>query len=426
MPTLWNDWFCCVNKNRQYLLSTVRAINFKFNIMKKLFLLVAVSLIGITSFAQDETVIEIQDKNGPYITGGFWDNWFISAGGGVQVYFGKSDNHGDLGQRLAPALDISLGKWITPSVGVRLQYSGLQAKGFSYGNLPFSEGRADNQGYYKEKFNTMNLHGDFMWNISNAIGGEVGRFWNFVPFVGFGWARANGNDVTNNEFAANVGLLHNLRISDALDVNIEMKSMLVNQRFAGTTNGKTLNALAGITAGLTYYFGGTRGFQRASDLIVVEDNTQYVQEIAALEGMLAKAEQKRAALQKQLDAQTAELNQVQNVEATVPVLPSLAIFFEIGKANLTEKAIINIGYIADVLKQFPEKKFVLYASADKETGTPKFNMELSQKRGQAVYKVMTEKYGISPDQLRIDAVGSSVQKFDGAQLNRVVVIEDKE
>ncbi len=393
--------------------------------MKKLFLLVAVSLLGITSFAQDETVIEIQDKNGPYVTGAFWDNWFISAGGGVQVYFGKSDTHGDLGKRLAPALDISIGKWITPSVGVRLQYSGLQAKGYSYGDMPFSEGTADNKGFYKEKFNTMNLHGDFLWNISNAIGGEVDRFWNFVPFVGFGWAQAKGNDITNNELAANVGLLHNLRISDALNVNIEMRSMFVNQRFAGTTGGKSINALGTVTAGLTYNF-GPGGFKRASDLIVIEDNTQYVQEIAALEGMLAKAEQKRAALMKQLDAKNKEISQMQSVEPMVPVLPSLAIFFEIGKADLTEKAIINIGYIADVLKQFPEKKFVLYASADKETGTPKFNMELSQKRGQAVYKVMTEKYGISPDQLRVDAVGSSVQKFDGAQLNRVVVIEDKE
>lgn len=385
-----------------------RAINLKFNIMKKLFLLVAVSLLGITSFAQDETVIEIQDKNGPYVTGAFWDNWFISAGGGVQVYFGNGDNSENLGKRLAPALDISVGKWITPSVGVRLQYSGLQAKD-----------------YNEDKFNTMNLHGDFLWNISNAIGGEVDRFWNFVPFAGFGWARANGNDVTNNELAANLGLLHNLRISDALNVNIEMKSMFVNKRFVGATDGNSINALAAITAGLTYNF-GPRGFERASDLIVIEDNTQYVQEIAALEGMLAKAEQKRAALLKQLDAKNKELSQVQSAEPMVPVLPSLAIFFELGKADLTEKAVINIGYIADVLKQFPEKKFVLYASADKETGTPEFNMELSHKRGQAVYKVMTEKYGISPDQLRIDAVGSSVQKFDGAQLNRVVVIEDKE
>jgi outer membrane protein OmpA-like peptidoglycan-associated protein len=183
--------------------------------------------------------------------------------------------------------------------------------------------------------------------------------------------------------------------------------------------------MATVTAGITYKF-NTRGFQRASDLIVVEDNTRYVQEIAQLEGMLRKADQQRSVLEMQLKNVKEELNNANSVEMTVPLMPDLAIFFEIGKADLTQKSIINLGYMADVIKQFPAKSFVIFASADKETGTPEFNMALSQKRGEAVHKVLVEKYGVDPSQLRIDAVGSSQQKFDSAQLNRVVVIEDNE
>ena len=393
--------------------------------MKKVFLVLMVSLFGIAAFAQDETVIELQGKRGPYVTNGFWDNWFISVGGGAQVYFGQSDGHGSFGKRIAPALDVSLGKWITPSVGVRFQYSGLQAKGWSYGLLPYSEGNADSEGYYKEKFNTMNLHADFLWNISNAIGGERDRFWNVSPFAGMGWARSSGNGTNKDELAVTVGLLHNWRLSDAVDMNIEMKSMFVNQRFAFNKRNNGVDALASVTVGLTYKF-PARGFQRASDLIVVEDNTRYVEQIAALEGMLAKAEQKRLSLLQQLEERNVELTEERSVEVPVPVMPELAIFFEIGKAKLTDKAMINIGYLADALKQFPDKKFVLFASADKETGTPEFNMELSKKRGEAVYKALVEKFGVNADQLRIDAVGSTQQKYDGAQLNRVVVIEDQE
>ncbi len=393
--------------------------------MKKVFLVLAVSLFGLTAFAQDETVIEIQKKNGPYVTNGFWDNWFISAGGGVQVYFGANDTYGDFGKRVAPALDVSLGKWITPSAGVRLQYSGLKAKGWTNGLLPYSEGKADSRGFYKESFNTMNLHADFLWNISNAIGGENDRFWNLIPFAGMGWARSYGNGTNEDEIAVTVGLLHNWRLSDALDMNIEMKSMLVNQRFAFTNTDKELNALGSLTIGLTYKF-GQRGFQRASDLVVIEDNTRYVEQIATLEGMLAKAEQKRMQLLRQLEDRNDELTEERSVEVPVPVMPEMAIFFEIGKANLTEKAMINIGYMADAIKQFPEKKFTLFASADKETGTPEFNMELSKKRGEAVYNAMVKKYGVNPDQLTVKAVGSQEQKYDGAQLNRVVVVEDQE
>ena len=151
-----------------------------------------------------------------------------------------------------------------------------------------------------------------------------------------------------------------------------------------------------------------------------------LEQIAALEGMLAKAEQKRLQLMQQIENQQMELNNEMSEEEPVPVMPDLAIFFEIGKADLNEKAMINIGYLADMLKQFPEKRYVLFASADKETGTPEFNMELSKKRGDAVYKVMVERFGVSPDQLRIEAVGSTQQKSNGAPLNRVVVIEDQE
>lgn len=394
--------------------------------MKKVFLVLMVSLLGVCAYAQDETVIEVQGQKGPYVTNGFWDNWFITAGGGAQVYFGESDSHGSFGNRIAPALDISLGKWITPSVGVRFQYSGLKAKGWTYGQLPYSYGSPDSKGYYKEKFNTMNLHADFLWNISNAIGGErTDRFWNLVPYAGVGWARSYGNSTSNDEIALSAGLLHNWTLSDAVDISIDMKSMIVNQRYAFSNMNNGVTALVSVTAGISYKF-GTVGFQRASDLVVIEDNTRYVEEIAMLESMLAKAEQKRAQLLQQIESQNNELIQQRNAELPVPVFPDLAIFFEIGKANLNDKAMVNIGYVADMLKQFPDKRYVLYASADKETGSPEFNMQLSQKRGEAVYKAMVEQFGVNPEQLRIVAVGSQQQKFDKAQLNRVVVIEDQE
>ena len=53
--------------------------------MKKVFLVLLVSFIGVCAFAQDETVIEVQGQKGPYVTNGFWDNWFISAGDSARV-----------------------------------------------------------------------------------------------------------------------------------------------------------------------------------------------------------------------------------------------------------------------------------------------------------------------------------------------------
>lgn len=46
--------------------------------------------------------------------------------------YGDNDQQlGDFGKRISPTMNISVGKWFTPGLGLRLQYSGLQAKGFT-------------------------------------------------------------------------------------------------------------------------------------------------------------------------------------------------------------------------------------------------------------------------------------------------------
>lgn len=394
--------------------------------MKKIIFLSIIMLFGFTAFAQNEAVIELQSQKGPYLTNRFFDNIFISVAGGANVYWGENDNRGSFWKRVAPALDVSLGKWITPGLGVRLQYSGLRAKGWSYGQQPYSTGSSQN-GFYKEKFHTSNLHADLLWNVSNAWGGyREDRFWDFVPYVGFGWAHSSNvtdNGYKKNEIAATAGLLNNMRISPAVDINLELKCMLVNQNFDFVTGGSKAECMSTVTLGLTYKF-NRRDFSKASDIVPVSDNSMYINEINDLKGKLAQAQRNR-------DELANRLAQEQSKEATVvkemyPVLGDMAIFFRINTAVLTEESIINIGYIADVIKKVPDKKFILYSSADKETGTAAYNQKLSEKRGQAVFDALTKKFGVNPAQLTIQAVGSSEQRFNGAKLNRVVVIEDNE
>ncbi len=389
--------------------------------MRKLFLLSVVMCLGIfSSYAQSETVVNIESKRGPYLTNRFFDNWFISIGGGAQVYIGEKDWYGPFDKRLAPSLDVSAGKWITPSVGVRLQYSGLQAKGWNYGEAAYTKGVYKN-GFYNEKYNILNLHADFLWNASNAISGyKEDRFWDLIPYVGFGWARTWGNNTHKNEMAGTVGLLNNMRISNAFDINLEAKLMITNTRLNQVIRGNSFEGMVSLTAGITYNF-PNREFKRASDIIVIDDNTEFINTISDLKGKLAKAHNARQSLEKQLAAERAKQPKV--VEKHIPVVADIALFFNIGKAELSKKDKINLEYVADAIKK-SDGKFVIFASSDKETGSASWNQKLSEMRAQAVYDVLTKEYGVKPDQLRIEAVGSTVQKFDGAQYNRVVVIED--
>ena len=136
---------------------------------------------------------------GPYETNSFWSNWYIGVGGGINIYEGEFDNKTSVGNRIAPALDVSLGKWITPSYGVRLQYSGLKAKGLTDASGMYAKGA--HRGYYKEEFNAVSYtHLDvykrqvspqcvfFYWTGNRLV---VGAQWSYVRCLE-GWKTRTG------------------------------------------------------------------------------------------------------------------------------------------------------------------------------------------------------------------------------------------
>lgn len=389
--------------------------------MKKYLIATMVMLVvsAMPALAQNDGLMEAQTKRGPYLTNRLFDNIFIGVAGGINVYQGESDSYGN---HVAPALDVFVGKWITPCVGLRLQYSGLKANGWDNARSPYavSSKGPDSKGMYQEKFNVMNLHGDVMWNISNAIGGyKETRTWNFVPYVGFGWARSAANHLYNNEFAFTYGLLNNIRLGNLVDLNLEVKQMVVNQGFDQVVRGAKSEGMFTVTAGLTFKL-NRRGFNRPT-VAVPADYTPYNNKIASLEDELAKskAEAKRLA-----DELAAEKNKVKEAPAAAPAIegPIMGTFFNIGSYTITPQEIMNLGYVANYIKAYPNKKFTIVGYADSATGSAKRNQYLSQQRADAVCKVLVDRFGVDASQLEVVAKGGT-DKFPEIPLNRVAIVE---
>lgn len=389
--------------------------------MKRFFIAVALTVACAPAFAQEVVGLqEAQTRRGPYLTNRLFDNIFISVAGGINIYEGENDSYG--GKRLAPALDVAVGKWVTPSVGLRLQYSGLKAYGWTNARTMYAVASesADSRGMFREKFNVSNLHADVMWNISNAIGGyKETRTWNFVPYVGFGWARSFGNHAYNNEFAFTYGLLNNIRLGGLVDLNLEVKQMVVNQRFDGVVRGSKGEGMTTITAGLTFKL-NRRGFSRPIVPVPV-DLTPYNNKIASLEGDLADAQ---ANAKRLTDELAAEKNKVKTTPAPAPEIegPIMGTFFNIGSYTLSAKEIMNLGYVAKFMKAYPDKKFKIVGYADSATGSAKRNQYLSQQRAEAVYKVLVDRLGVKASQLEIVAKGGT-NEFPEIPLNRVAIVD---
>lgn len=384
------------------------------------------ALAGVSSVAMAQQtpvtveqidIYQVQDDKYQVVTNSFWDNWFFSVGGGASVLFGDNDGAGSFGKRISPTLNVSIGKWFTPGLGLRLQYSGLQAKGFSRDkNADFVHGGQLGDGYYKQKFDYMNLHGDVMFNLNSLFGGyNPDRVYEVIPYLGAGFTHSYSKP-HRQALAMNVGVINRFRISDAVDINLELSAMGAEDKFDGTVAGKRgYDGLVSATLGMTYRF-PVRGFSRpAPQLISALELAEMQQQIAR---MAADNQQLKSAL-------TAARNKPAEVRETKVRVAGSAprtVFFRIGSADISPREAMNLSYLADQMKQFPKATYTVNGYADSSTGTPAFNQELSLKRAQAVVDVLVKEYGISADRLKISADGG-VDTFGQPILNRVVLVQ---
>ena len=368
---------------------------------------------------------------GPYQTNRFGDNWFIGAGGGINLYMNDAYK-----VNIGPSIDAGVGKWFTPTIGMRVGYSGFNTNYWSDTASELGRTYDQNEGMYQQKFGYMYFHGDFLWNISDAIGGyKETRFWDFVPYLHAGYFRAyglDGADYSNNEIAAGAGLLHNLRFMERLDLIIDMKAIVVNGRVSGSDG---VSLLPSVTMGLAVDLGWPDFVRTSSVIGAIEAAT--VDQMAALEAAavaleLANAtlEQENQQLQKangNLNDQVKTLKKNQANMNTADMYKSLSpvtVYFNIGKTTLTVDEMHHLDYAARNILAKADQQSKVYitvmGSADSNTGTQKRNQTLSEARGKYVADILASKYGIAKDRL---VVKSEVVKAQAdPELERAVKI----
>lgn len=388
---------------------------------KTFFMLLVVVLPLIASAQQVKETVTIEEEAGSwrgFVTNRFWDNWFISAGAGGQVYFGEKDQHSRFGRRISSAFDIAVGKWFMPTFGVRLQAGGFTLKGRTDDpNNIYAEGAANARGLYKQKWDQFNVHVDGLVNLANWIGGyRTDRFYETVFIAGFGMAHAyTGGGSTKFMFVS--GINNKFRISDAFDFNLDIQGHLVPQEFDGQVDNHRGEGFVSLTAGFTYKF-KDRFFRKATKERVVVNTGVSPEMLTAAESRLADAIRK-------IDQLQGELNQARRKEAVVQQevkLPALYVFFTINKANIDKRQMENLKSYAEIIKNSPNKKYKVFGYADKATGSVAYNQALSEKRARNVADVLVKKFGVNASQLEVVGKGG-VSDFSDKGMNRVVIVE---
>ena len=381
-------------------------------------------LFSLNAYAQEDANRGANGEvvRGPYVTNGAFDNTFISLGAGVNSVLERNYGLGKFGL----ATDVTIGKWFSPTIGVRAGWHGI--------NVTSKSGELNKSPYHY-------LHGDLLWNITNAIGGyKETRIWNFIPYVGGGLTMIKHHDlkVYDQEFAGGAGILNSFRLGERVNLNLDL-GVILSRAAAYNMNGFVGRyiGLPSATLGLQFNLGRT-GFDRLSSVMPVIVPLPFTEaqynalkdKVAALERENAQLKNKIADLENQLapfknlvDGQTYLFQNGRFTAVEAKVASPATVYFDLGSAKVSDREKAHLEFFANSVVD-NATKLLLTGSADKQTGTAKGNQKLSEQRVDAV-KALLEKLGANGSNIETVANGDTKNVFDTPAKNRCVVIEVK-
>lgn len=349
----------------------------------------ALLLSNTVIFAQEQRIKEAGKTE-------FRPHWLMQ----VQVGAAHTLGEAKFSDLMSPAAALNVGYQFAPAWRARVGVSGWQAKG----------GWVSPQQDYQYKYLQGNI--DIVSDLSALFCGfNPKRVFNGYVFFGGGLNRGFDNDEANaldtrtyemeylwqdGKFlvAGRMGLGCNLRLNDRLSINIEGNANVLSDKFNSKKAGNAdwqFNALLG----LNIKFG--KGYKEIPPVY-------YEPEPVVVE-----------------QPKPAPVVVEQLKEEAVVVQPMKQdIFFALNSAKIQDDQHAKINMLVEYLQKNPSAKVKVTGYADANTGNPRINKTLSEKRASNVADALKAK-GITADRMLINFKGDTVQPYNTPEENRVSI-----
>ena len=344
------------------------------------------------------------------------DNWFMSMGAGAQTLFAEHKGK----SLFSLSMTVDFGKWFNPYWGLRLSATG--------GALRLRYPEEMDILHYKN----VSLAADFMWNMTNTIGGyDQYRVVSVIPFVGFASNYAFRNPFGKTlSFGISTGMRFNVRLCRYADLFLEGKVNILSDGYNGVIKSKRAEATMALLGGFSFNFGGKKfgSYNPVREMFAREALNAEINAMRAEENAYAQENERLLSENNNLKKELAQKPKViiEKVSSCDSQLTS-AVRFAINSSDVTNEEMINIYNIAEWMKANPTCDVMVTGYADKNTGTEEYNKKLSEKRASKVIKILVKKYNIDSSRLKLIANGSTTQLYpDNNSWNRVVVFKSCE
>ena len=376
--------------------------------IKKIFMSCLLLAGVLSASAQEQYPKTVYDHN-PY--------WYIQLQGGAQYTLGEIDFK-DL---ISPNVQIAVGRQFTPVFGIRLQANAWESRA----------GLGDNK--WKWKYVAPGL--DLTFNLSNLFCGfNPNRIFNFSAFIGgganIGWDNkaADINNIYQTQYAAlnaagllsenvdyiwdgtkvrafgRAGIAADFRLSDAVSLGLEVNANTLSDRYNSKKANNWdwyFNALAGVKINL-----GKTHSTRTIEAPKVPEKV--------IEKVIERVVEKPCPQQQQVEPTRAVAQKKEDKFRR-------DVFFMINGTQISKKEQAKVKEIADYLQANPNSTVEITGYADRGTGNPTINRNLSQRRANAVSNMLQRTYKIKKDRIKTDFKGDTIQPFATDVENRVSI-----
>ncbi|MBP5409117.1 MAG: OmpA family protein [Prevotella sp.] len=386
--------------------------------MKKLFLMLAVSLMTASVSAQNTAVTA--NKAG--------DNWYLGINAGVATPTFKIGDAGFF-KGFAPKVGVRLGKNLTTVFGLAFDADFYFA--------------SSDKSFMKKKtmFDAMNLDIIGTFNLSNAFSCYQGepRSFEVIALIGAGYSRSFG-EAAHGGLNAKAGFdfAFNLGASKAVQVYIEPAIVLGQPivraanplRRVQTIDGKKWDGIFQLSAGINYKFGtsnGTHNFkiEELRDQAEVDALNAKINELRsdvdAKNGQINAANQTIADLKAKLAECEARPTQIVEEKKETTLQP--IVIFRQGKSTIDAAQYASVEMVAKYMKNHPESKVLVKGYASPE-GSAELNQKLSEARATAVANALIKRYKISKDRITTQGLGATSELSEENDFNRVAMFVD--
>lgn len=375
-------------------------------------------------------------------------HWFIGVQGGTSAFIGKPVGCGDIFDRVSPTINAYAGKWLTPTIGMRVAFQGLKFKDSNLDRTKYQMG-----------------HVDVMYNASDLFRQPSDQLpkWDVAPFLGVGLVHGadllclDEGKANNYLFALTYGIHTRYHVGQRFYLSGELGSFTTFRDFDGYgSHGKLGDTMPSFSLGIGLNI-GERKWKHAIDAL------PYINQNTYLLAHLDRLEQSNSHLRNQhdIDHKTIEeLRKILKIEGLLDkygylfdengssknsyrglrslrsrlremaegVLPNalqsesnvlnvpIFFFFQLGKAQLTDDSqLVNLDELAKVAISH-KLKVNIAGAADSATGSRDINTELSDERTRYITQELVKR-GVPSERIKAISLGG-IQEYSNPKDNR--------